>query len=79
VAERIDNRLLFQILKGLQTRVTMLEAMLGDIRDGFASIRAQRSVRGEAGVLERRVDELERSLEPLIERRMQNAGQGDRL
>ena len=64
MAERIDDRLLYQILKGLQARVTMLEAMSGEIRDGFASIRAQRStVPGEASALERRVDELERSLE----------------
>jgi septal ring factor EnvC (AmiA/AmiB activator) len=78
MAERIDDRLLYQILKGLQARVTMLEAMLGEIRDGFASIRAQRStVEAEASALERRVDELERSLERVHRRLL--ADERDRL
>ena len=56
MAERIDDRLLYQILKGLQARVTMLKAMLGEI-PRFRVIRAQRStVQAEASALERRVD-----------------------
>jgi hypothetical protein len=78
MAERIDDRLLYQILKGLQARVTVLEAMLGEIRDGFMSIRGLRStLQAEAGALERRVDELERSLERVHRRLL--ADERDRL
>ena len=69
MAEPIDNRLLFQILKGLQTRVSFLEAMLGEIRDGFASIRSHRAaLQGEAVDLDRRLDELEESIEHIKRR-----------
>lgn len=78
MADLIDNRLLYQILKSLQARVTLLEAMLGEIRDGFASIGAQRSAPAEAGALKRRVEELERSLER-VERRMQTPEQRERV
>ncbi|HEX5077975.1 MAG TPA: hypothetical protein VFV80_02415 [Geminicoccaceae bacterium] len=70
MAEPVDNRLLFQILKGLQTRVSFLEEMLGEIRDGFASIRSHRAaLQGEAVDLDRRLGELEESFER-IERRL---------
>ena len=69
MAERIDNQLLFHILKGLQVRVSLLEAMLSEIRAGFASIRSYRAaLQGEAVDLERRLDGLEESIERIKRR-----------
>jgi hypothetical protein len=40
MAERIDNNLIYEILKDVQARLAGLEGMRGEMREGFASLRA---------------------------------------
>jgi hypothetical protein len=69
MAEQIDNRLVYEILKSVQGRLALLEGMFSEMRDVFALLRT-RGTRGDAAVLEHRLAELERTLERL-ERRLE--------
>ena len=61
MAERIDSNLIYEILKDVQVGLAGLEGMRGEMRDGFASLRAHLATRhGDAPFLERRVIELEK-------------------
>jgi hypothetical protein len=68
MAEQIDNRLIYEILKSVQGRLTLLEGMCGEMRNMLALLRT-RGTRRDAAVLEVRLAELERTLERL-ERRL---------
>jgi hypothetical protein len=69
--EPIDSRLVYEILKDVQTRLAHLEGMRGEMREGFASIRAHMATQhGDAAFLERRVIELERDMER-VKRRLE--------
>jgi hypothetical protein len=69
MAEQVDNRLVYEILKSVQLRLANLEALCSEMRDVFALMRAGGTSR-DAAVLERRLAELERTLERL-ERRLE--------
>lgn len=68
MAEQIDNRLIYEILKSVQGRLALLEGMCGEMRKMLALLRT-RGTRRDAAVLEDRSAELERTLERL-ERRL---------
>jgi hypothetical protein len=71
MAEPIDNRLIYEVLKDLQARLASLEEMRGEMREGFASLRAHMATQhGDAAFLERRIIELERDMER-VKRRLQ--------
>ena len=73
MAERIDSNLIYEILKDVQARLAGLEGMRGEMRDGFASLRAHLATRhGDAAFLERRVIELEKDMER-VKRRLELA------
>jgi hypothetical protein len=75
VAEPIDNRLIYEVLKDVQTRLASLEDMRGEMREGFASLRAHMVTQhADAAFLERRVVELERDV-GRIKRRLELADQ----
>jgi hypothetical protein len=40
MAERVDSNLIYEILKDVQARLAGLEGMRGEMREGFASLRA---------------------------------------
>jgi hypothetical protein len=69
MAEQIDNRLVYEILKSVQGRLALLEGMCSEMRDVFALLRTRGTSR-EAAVLEHRLAELERTLDRL-ERRVE--------
>lgn len=62
--EEVDNRLIYEILKSVQLRLANLEALCGEMSDMFAMVRAGATHR-EADLLERRLAELERTLDRL--------------
>ena len=70
MAEHVDNRLVYEILKSVQGRLALLEGMFSEMRDVFALLR-RRGTGRDAAVLEHRLGELERTLERL-ERRLEN-------
>jgi hypothetical protein len=70
MAEHVDNRLVYEILKSVQGRLALLEGMFSEMRDVFALLRTRGTGR-DAAVLEHRLGELERTLERL-ERRLEN-------
>jgi hypothetical protein len=70
MAEHVDNRLVYEILKSVQGRLALLEGMFSEMRDVFALLRMRGTGR-DAAVLEHRLAELERTLERL-ERRLEN-------
>ena len=75
MAEPIDNRLIHEILKDVQARLANLEDMRGEMREGFASLRAPMATQhADAAFLERRVVDLERDVER-IRRRLELADQ----
>jgi hypothetical protein len=77
MAEPIDNRLIYEVLKDVQTRLASLEEMRLEMRDGFASLRAHMATQhGDAVFLERRVIELEKDMER-VKRRLQLADPAD--
>lgn len=77
MAEPIDNQLIYEILKHVQARSASLEGMRGEMRDGFASLRAPMATRhADAAFLERRVVALERDMER-VKRRLQLADSTD--
>jgi hypothetical protein len=62
----------------MQTRLATLEGMRGEMREGFASLRAHMATQhGDAAFLERRIVELERDMER-VKRRLQLAEQPDK-
>ena len=64
MAERIDNHLIYEILKYVQARLGNLEDLRGEMREGFASLRGAHlaTQHADAAFLERRVVELERDV-----------------
>jgi hypothetical protein len=77
MAEPVDNRLIYEILKDLQARLATLEDMRGEMREGFASLRAHMATQhADAAFLERRVVEPERDV-GRIKRRLELADQPD--
>lgn len=77
MAERVDNNLIYEVLKDVQARLASLEGMRGEMRDGFASLRAHLATQhGDAAFLERRVIELEKDMER-VKRRLELAEQTD--
>jgi hypothetical protein len=64
MAEQVDNRLIYEILKSVQLRLANLEALCSEMSDVFALMRAGVTSR-DADVLERRLAELERTLDRL--------------
>jgi septal ring factor EnvC (AmiA/AmiB activator) len=77
MAERIDSNLIYEILKDVQARLAGLEGMRGEMRDGFASLRAHLATQhGDAAFLERRVIELEKDMER-VKRRLELAEPSD--
>ena len=64
MAEQVDNRLIYEILKSVQLRLANLEALCSEMSDVFALMRAGATSR-DADVLERRLAELERTLDRL--------------
>lgn len=64
MAEQVDNRLIYEILKSVQLRLANLEALCSEMSDVFALLRAGVTSR-DADVLERRLAELERTLDRL--------------
>jgi hypothetical protein len=64
MAEQVDNRLIHEILKSVQLRLANLEALCSEMSDVFALMRAGVTSR-DADVLERRLAELERTLDRL--------------
>ena len=73
MAERIDNNLIYEILKDMQAPLAGLEGMRGEMREGFASLRAHLATQhGDAAFLERRVIELEKDMER-VKRRLELA------
>jgi hypothetical protein len=78
MAEPIDNRLIYEILKDVQGRFAGLEGMRDEVREGFASIRAHMATQhGDAAFLERRVIELERDMER-VKRRLELVDEPER-
>jgi hypothetical protein len=77
MAEPLDNRLVYEVLKDVQTRLASLEGMRDEMREGFASLRAHMATQhGDAAFLERRVLQLERDMER-VKRRLQLADPAD--
>ena len=73
MAEPIDNRLIYEVLKDVQARIASVEGMRDEMPEGFASLRAHVATQhGEAAFLERRVLELKRDMER-VKRRLQLA------
>jgi hypothetical protein len=73
VAEPLDNRLIYGILKDLQVRLSRLEGMRDEMREGFASLRPHMATQhADAAFLERRVVELERDM-ARVKRRLELA------
>ena len=68
MAEQIDHRLIYEILKSVQGRLALLERMCGEMQNMRALLRT-RGTRRDAAVLEDRLAALERTLERL-ERRL---------
>ena len=67
--EPIDNRLIYEVLKDVQTRLANLDGMRSEMREGFASLRAHMATQhGDAAFIERRVVELERDVERIKHR-----------
>jgi hypothetical protein len=74
MAEQIDTNLIYEILKDVQARLAGLEGMRGEMRDGFASLRAHLATQqGDSAFSERRVIELEKDMER-VKRRLELAG-----
>ena len=77
MAEPVDNQLIYEVLKDVQTRLVSLEGMRDDMREGFASLRAHMATQhGDAVFLERRLMELERDMER-VKRRLQLSDPAD--
>jgi septal ring factor EnvC (AmiA/AmiB activator) len=77
MAERIDNQLIYVVLKDVQARLASLEGMRAEMRDGFASLRAHLATQhGDAAFPERRVIELEKDMER-VKRRLELAEETD--
>jgi hypothetical protein len=77
MAERIGNQLIYEALRDVQARLASLEGMRGEMRDGFASLRAHMATQHrDAAFLERRVVELEKDME-LVKRRLELAEETD--
>jgi septal ring factor EnvC (AmiA/AmiB activator) len=77
MAEPIDNRLIYRVVKDVQARLASLEDMRSEMREGFASLRAHMATQhADAAFLERRVVELERDV-GRIKRRLDLADQPD--
>ena len=68
MAEQIDHRLIYEILKSVQGRLALLERMCGEMHNMRALLRT-RGTRRDAAVLDDRLTALERTLERL-ERRL---------
>jgi len=77
MAEPLDSRLIYEVLKDIQTRLAALEGMRAEMRDGFVSLRAHMATQhGDTVFLERRVVELEKDVER-IKRRLELVDQPD--
>ena len=77
MAEPTDSRLIYDVLKDVRTRLASLDGMRGEMREGFASVRAHMPTRHDGAVfLERRVRDLERDMER-VKRRLQLADPAD--
>jgi hypothetical protein len=73
MAEPLDRRLIYEILEDVQARLSRLEGMRDEMREGFASLRAHMvTQRAGAAFLERRVVELERDM-ARVKRRLELA------
>ena len=64
MAEQVDNRLIHEILKNVQQRLANLEALCSEMGEVFGRMPAGVTSR-DADVLERRLAELERTLDRL--------------
>jgi hypothetical protein len=73
MAEPLDNRLIYEILKDVQASLSRLEGIRDEMREGFASLRAHMATQhADAAFLERRVVELERDM-ARVKRRLELA------
>jgi hypothetical protein len=65
MAEGIDNNLIYEILKDVQARLAGLEGMRGEMREGFASLRAHLATQhGDMERVKRRLELAEQSETP---------------
>ncbi len=64
MAEQVDNRLIYEVLKSVQLRLAKLEALCSEMSD-VTALRSAGVTSRDADVLEQRLAELERTLDQL--------------